>query len=69
MTLTCATSDNKVVSVRTTVLKDAQGNLITEDDVLNKTIDAVGIVGKYVSDYSGVSYQLNVYSLNDLTIK
>ena len=69
MTLTCTTSDGKTVSVRTTVLKDSEGNLVTEDDVLNKTIDVVGIVGKYVSDYSGTSYQICVYSLNDITIK
>ena len=62
MTLTCEV-DGVTISVRTVVLIDANGNLITEDAYLGKTIDVRGIV-----DYFGGDYQIKVFSRNDITI-
>ena len=62
MTLTCEV-DGVTISVRTVVLIDANGNLITEDAYLGKTIDVRGIV-----DYFGGDYQIKVFSPNDIII-
>ena len=62
MTLTCEVN-GVIVSVRTVVLLDANGNLITEDAYLGKTIDVRGIV-----DYFDGGYQIKVFSPNDITI-
>jgi len=61
MTLTCE-SNGVTISVRTTVLVDADGNLITEDAYLGKTIDVKGIV-----DYFNGDYQIKVFSANNIT--
>ena len=63
MTLTCKV-DGITVSVRTIVLKDADGNLITSDAYLGKTIDVKGIV-----DFFDGNYQIKVFSANDITIQ
>lgn len=51
MTLYCRASDGSELMVRTEVLKDSSGNLITESAYLNKVINVKGIVelfnGKY----------------------
>ena len=57
MTLTC-TSGGKTVVVRTAVLKDANGNTVTEDAFLGKTIDVIGSV----DTFSGKS-QIRVFSI------
>lgn len=62
MTLTC-TADGYTVSVRTAVLTDADGNLITRAYFEGKTIDVKGIV-----DYYNGTYQIKVFSINDVTI-
>jgi len=62
MTLTCE-SNGVTISVRTTVLVDADGNLITEDAYRGKTIDVKGIV-----DYFSGDYQIKVFSANNITI-
>lgn len=62
MTLTC-TVDSITVTVRTVVLKDDQGNLITKDEYLGKTINVKGFV-----DYYNGDYQIKVYRTNDITI-
>jgi DNA/RNA endonuclease YhcR with UshA esterase domain len=49
--------------VRTVVLTDGNGNLVTEDAYLGKTIDVRGIV-----DYFKGDYQIKVFSVNDITI-
>ena len=64
MTLTCTAPDGRSISVRTVVLTDAEGKLITASYFANKTIDVKGIV-----DYFDGSYQIKVFSLNDITIK
>ena len=62
MTLTCEV-DGVTVVVRTGVLKDAEGNLITEDYFAGKTIDVRGIVDCYEG-----TYQIRSLSLNDFNI-
>lgn len=62
MTLTCMV-DGVRISVRTAVLKDADGNLITEDAFAGKTIDVKGIVDCYDGNY-----QIKVMSMNDIII-
>ncbi|MBP3435011.1 MAG: thermonuclease family protein [Clostridia bacterium] len=62
MTLTCD-ADGTIVDVRTIVLYDENGQLLTEADYLNKTIDVVGIV-----DYFSGSYQIKVFTAADITV-
>ena len=62
MTLTCKVG-NQYISVRTVVLYDENGNLVTEDAYMGKTIDVKGIV-----DYFSGSYQIKVYSANSITV-
>ena len=62
MTLTC-TVDGQTITVRTGVLKDANGNLITEEYFEGKTIDIQGIV-----DYYEGTYQIKAHTLNDFNI-
>lgn len=63
MTLTCKV-DGKTISVRTAVLKDADGNLVTADYFNGKTIDVKGFVDRYDG-----TYQIRVLSINDVTVK
>jgi DNA/RNA endonuclease YhcR with UshA esterase domain len=63
MTLTCESPDGTVVTVRTAVLRDGAGELITEDAYSGKTIDVRGIV-----DYFDGEYQIKVLTANDITI-
>jgi hypothetical protein len=62
MTLTC-TVDGITISVRTGVLKDADGKLITAEYFEGKTIDIQGIVDCYEG-----KYQIKVTTLNDFNI-
>ncbi|MBQ6884636.1 MAG: thermonuclease family protein [Clostridia bacterium] len=62
MTLTCKIGDT-YIDVRTIVLYDESGNLITESAYLNKTIDVKGIV-----DYFSGAYQIKVFTANDITV-
>lgn len=62
MTLTCEV-DGKTISVRTVVLRDSDGNLITAEAYQGKVIDVKGIV-----DYYDGTYQIKVFSANDITI-
>ena len=65
ITLFCQAPDGTSVSIRTIVLKDADGKLITQDAYLGKTIDVKGIV-----DYFGLasSYQIKVFSADHITV-
>ena len=63
MTLTCKDSNGNEVTVRTSVLKKSDGTLLAEADVLNKTIEATGIVTSYNGEV-----QIHVFTLNELTI-
>lgn len=62
MTLTC-TSNGITVDVRTAVLTDENGNIVTADAYEGKTISVKGIV-----DYFSGTYQIKVLSAKDITI-
>jgi len=55
--------DGVTVSVRTTVLLDENKNLITADAFEGKTIDVKGLV-----DYFDGSYQIKVFTMDNITI-
>ena len=63
MTLTCKTTDGQYVSVRTVVLRDANGDVITADAYRGKTINVCGIV-----DYFSGAYQIKVFTPDDITV-
>ena len=62
MTLTCMV-DGIEISVRTAVLRDADGKLITEDAYMGKTIDVKGII-----DFYNGTYQIKVFSADSITV-
>lgn len=61
MTLTCE-ADGVTITVRTVVLYDADGNLVTAETFKDKTIDVKGVVDYYDGDY-----QIKVFALKDIT--
>lgn len=63
MTLTCKVN-GLTVSVRTAVLYDENNNLITEEAYMGKIIDVKGIV-----DYYNGTYQIEVYSADNIIVK
>ena len=62
LTLTC-TVNGVTVSVRTSVLEDVEGNLITAEYFNGKTIDIRGVVDSY-----GSEYQIRVTTLDDIIV-
>ncbi len=65
MSITCEDAEGNRIVLRTVVLKDNDGKLITEDAFpIGSVVDAKGVVDVY----DGV-YQLKVFSANDITIK
>jgi DNA/RNA endonuclease YhcR with UshA esterase domain len=62
MTLTCEVN-GATISVRTSVLKDANQNIITEEYFAGKTIDVRGVVDSYNGEY-----QIRVTTLGDVTV-
>lgn len=62
MTLTCEV-DGITVDVRTVVLLDESGNIVTESAYAGKNINVRGIVDCYEG-----SYQIKVFSTSDITI-
>lgn len=62
MTLTCSV-DGQQIAVRTMVLRDADGNVITADAYEGKVINVKGII-----DYFSGTYQIKVFSPEDITI-
>ncbi len=62
MTLTCEL-DGKTVTVRTAVLLDENGKVITEDAYAGKTIDVKGII-----DYFSGDYQIKIFTPDNITI-
>ena len=68
MTITCRV-DGKEIDVRTEVLKDANGIIVTEQDFRGKTIDVKGLIEYFdLNDTGNGTYQIKVYSLDDITI-
>lgn len=62
MTLTCE-ADGITIDVRTIVLRDENGELLTEEDFLYKTIDVTGIV-----DYFSGDYQIKVFTNDEIVV-
>lgn len=62
MTLTCKVG-NITIDVRTNVLYDENGTLVTEEYFAGKTIDVRGII-----DWFSGTYQIKVLSLKDITV-
>ena len=62
MTLTCQ-AGTEYINVRTVVLRDADGYVITADAYQGKTINVQGIV-----DYFSGDYQIKVFSTDDIEI-
>ena len=57
------------IQVRTGVLRDANNNLITQDQLVGKTIDVKGTIDYYLPEGASVgTYQIQVFSINDITI-
>ncbi len=63
MTLTCQAGDVSV-SVRTIVLRDAAGNMITSEVYLGKTIDVKGVVDSFDG-----TCQIKVFSEKDIIVQ
>ena len=63
MTLTCEI-DGLRISVRTAVLHDKDGNLVTASAYQGKTIDVKGLV-----DYYNGGYQIKVFSADHITVR
>ena len=64
ITLTCEV-DGKTITVRTIVLKDANGNVVTQDAYVGKTIDVTGIID-YYEDFN--QYQIKIFSVHDIVV-
>ncbi len=63
MTLTCKAPDGAFIDVRTVVLHDKNGELITASAYQGKTIDVQGVV-----DYYSGTYQIKVFAPEDITV-
>lgn len=62
MTLTCE-ANGVTISVRTAVLRDADGNVITADAYIGRTIDVKGVV-----DFYDGTYQIKVFSADKIIV-
>lgn len=68
ISITCKQGDKTIV-VRTNVMHDANGQLITQDVFKDKTIDVKGIINYFqLNDDSEGSYQINVFGMDYITI-
>ena len=69
ITITCRAEDGTEIDVRTEVLKDADGNVVTEQYFKNKTIDVQGLIEYFDLNNTGDgTYQIKVYTLSDVTV-
>ena len=68
ITLYCEV-DGQEITVRTDVLRDQNGNIITADMFQGKTIDVQGIIDMYYIDSTAnFPYQIKVLSIDDIVI-
>lgn len=63
ISITCEDANGNKIVVRTAVLKNADGSLVTESMFRNKTIDVKGIV-----DFYDDEYQIKVFHISSITI-
>ena len=68
MTLTCEDANGVRIPIRTEVLRDENGELITEDLYAGETIDVKGLVEYFSMDGEPGQYQIKVLSPDDITI-
>ncbi len=73
MTLTCQDGDGTEIKIRTSVLRNSDGSIITADKYKDKTISVKGIAEEYTyTDYTTnlpvTEYQINVFSSIHITI-
>ncbi len=72
MSLTCQAADGTEIVIRTEVLKEADGTVITADKYMGKKITVKGIVDKYQTEYGAAHgespYQIKVYRADYITI-
>ncbi len=64
MTLTCRAADGSTVVVRTIVLYDADGAMVTADAYMGKTLTVRGLVDRFDGEY-----QIKVFSVKDITVQ
>lgn len=64
MSLTCTTQDGASITVRTEVLKDANGDVITSDKYNGKNITVKGIVEQYEGEYQVKCYRADFITIN-----
>ncbi|MBQ8322413.1 MAG: thermonuclease family protein [Clostridia bacterium] len=70
ITLTCEDGDGNEITVRTIVLKDENGKIVTADKFMNKTIDVKGVIDYFKSENSATgSYQIKVFNMENITIR
>ena len=63
ISLTCEDAQGNEITVRTVVLKNADGSYVTQDAFVGKTIDVKGIIDLYNGEY-----QVKVFALSHITI-
>ena len=57
------------IQVRTIVLRDKNGDLITQDQLVGKTIDVKGTIDYYLPEGASTgTYQIQVFSIDDIVI-
>ena len=67
ITLTCRDENNNEISIRVDTMKDANGNLVTEQYFSGETIDVKGIIDYF--NYNEIqSYQVKVFTFDSITI-
>jgi len=68
MTLYCQDANGNRIQVRTIVIKDANGELITAAAFQGKTIDVKGTIDYYLPEGASIgTYQIQLYSIDDVT--
>lgn len=68
MTLYC-TVDGREIQVRTEVLKNASGNVVTAKYFEGKTIDVNGVIDYFLPNEATTGkYQIKIYSLDDVVV-
>ena len=64
VSITCKAEDDTVITVRTDVLRNADGSVVTEDIYVGKTICVTGLVDLYDG-----KYQVRVSNINNITFE
>ena len=69
ITLTCEDTAGNEITIRTIVLKDAEGKIVTADKFMNKTIDVKGVIDYFKPEGAEKGgYQVKVFNIENITI-